>query len=67
MATIQRLETVADGLDVRCLLSDGTVTTFHFQTAPGNVQAACDTAENSYLAGQSTLSVTAENGTVITQ
>lgn len=46
--TILDQSVVCDGLDVRCLLSDGRMMTFHFVDVPANLQATVDGLEASY-------------------
>ena len=50
MATILDQSTVCDGYDVRCELSNGEHSTFHFPSVPADTQAEVDLQEAIHLA-----------------
>ncbi|HPZ14840.1 MAG TPA: hypothetical protein PLK04_11530 [Bacillota bacterium] len=50
MAEILRQESVSDGYDVTCRLSNGMVQTFHFLEQPLDVVAAVTALEQQFLA-----------------
>ena len=52
MAAILSESQVCDGFDVRCLLGDGRLRTFHFVTQPADAQAACNAVEADLLAAE---------------